>query len=62
MIKFSPRERQVIEHLIDGGTRKKFAEQHGLKKSTVTAYIARAKDKAGANTVVQLCFIYWRET
>ena len=62
MIKFSPRETQVIEHLIDGGTRKSFAEQHSIKKPTVTAYIMRAKEKADAANVGQLCVIYWRES
>ena len=60
MLKFSHRERQVIQHLIDGGTRRSFADKHSIKKATVTEYVRRAKEKAGAVNIAQLAVIYWR--
>jgi len=60
MLKFSPRECQVIQNLIDGGTRKTFAAEHGLKKATVSEYVRRAKEKAAAGNIGQLCMIYYK--
>ena len=60
MLKFSPRECQVIQNLIDGGTRKTFAAEHGLKKATVSEYVRRAKEKAAAGNIGQLCVIYYK--
>jgi two-component system, LuxR family, response regulator FixJ len=50
----SAREREVLDHLIEGRTNKAIARELGLSSKTVEAYRANVMTKMGAGTLPQL--------
>ncbi len=51
---FSPRERQVIERLAEGGRAVDIAAEFGVSASTVNTYVQRIKEKLGAHSIVEI--------
>jgi DNA-binding CsgD family transcriptional regulator len=49
----SPREREVMQGLVEGRTLKQIARRMGIGMRTVAAHLKNAKDKLGARTVEQ---------
>ena len=54
MPKLSPRERQVIRRLLRGDKQSSIASDLGITERAVQIYVARAKAKYGAVSLVQL--------
>jgi two-component system response regulator FixJ len=50
----TPRERQVLEGLVNGFTNKQIAQQLGLSARTVETHRAHIMDKTGSNTFADL--------
>lgn len=50
----SPRERQVLDGIIEGKSNKLIARDHGLSPRTVEAYRANLMDKLGVGSVAEL--------
>ena len=54
----SPREREIVARLARGDAQKAIAADLGISDSAVEIYIARAKVKLGAVTVIHLAVIF----
>jgi two-component system invasion response regulator UvrY len=51
---FSPRERQVILRLAEGGRAVDIAAETGVSASTVNTYVQRIKEKLGVRSIVEI--------
>ncbi|MFL6662887.1 MAG: response regulator transcription factor [Rhizobacter sp.] len=52
--KLSPREREVLDGLLAGGTNKTIAKEHGISPRTVEIHRAHLMDRLGAQTLPEL--------
>ncbi|MCA9058274.1 MAG: response regulator transcription factor, partial [Planctomycetaceae bacterium] len=58
------RERQVLDHVVDGLSSREIAEELGVSTKTVEAHRARINDKMRADNVshlIRMCFTYREE-
>jgi two-component system, LuxR family, response regulator FixJ len=58
------RERQVLDHVVDGLSRREIAQELGVSTKTVEAHRARINDKMRADNVshlIRMCFAYNEE-
>ena len=50
----TPREREIVEHILNGLTSKQAARELGISHRTVEAHRSHILDKTGARNMVQL--------
>lgn len=60
MVQLTPREKVVVDHMVNGATTKQIASLTGLTYSTVCTYLKRIYAKTGVHTAVELV-VYMRQ-
>ena len=53
----SPREQQILAHLVQGETYQAIAHRLGLSPYTIDTYVRRLRSKTGASNRIQLAYL-----